>query len=88
MSDQSQSKPQSQSTTRRYDPNYRAPLRDILDSIRTGRHVEMTHIYDKDQRRRRVKVVQLADGLRLVDDMGISETGPATKDDRDGNTQQ
>jgi len=78
--------PQSQSTTRRHDPNFRAPLRDILESIGTGRHVEGTHVYDEDGNRRRVRVVQLVNGLGLVDDMGTSKKQPAAKDTSNDDT--
>ncbi|KAK5089362.1 hypothetical protein LTR70_007090 [Exophiala xenobiotica] len=82
MSNQSQP----QTPTRRHDPNFRAPLRDILDSIGTGRHVEGTHVYDEDGHRKRVRVVQLANGLGLVDDMSTSKKEPAAKDTSNDDT--
>lgn len=70
---------QSQSTIKPRDANFRAPLRKILDSVGTGRHVEGIHIYDKDDRRKRVRIVQFADGLGLVDDLGIPQKDPSAK---------
>lgn len=56
------------SNPRPQDPGFRAPLRDIVDSIGTGRHVDGIHMYDKDDRRIRQTVFQLPDGLGVFDD--------------------
>jgi len=81
---QPQSQAQPQLTARPQDPNFRAPLRDIVDSIWTGRHVEGMHVYDKDNHRRPVRVVNLPHGVGIVDDpyanrvnKHISEKGTA-----------
>ncbi|KAK5314654.1 hypothetical protein LTR70_007091 [Exophiala xenobiotica] len=55
------------------DTGFRAPLRDIVDSIGTGRHVEGIHLYDDDGVRSRRTVVQLPDGLRVEEEDTASE---------------
>lgn len=63
------------------DPGFRAPLRDIVDSIGTGRHIEGIHMYDKDDRRIRQTVFQLPDGLGVFDDDTASEASSGAHTD-------
>ena len=55
------------------------PSERSFESIGTYRHVDGIHIYDKDDRRKRVRVVQFAYGLGLVDDLGTPQKEASAK---------
>lgn len=53
-------------TTTAQDRNFRAPLRDILDSIGVGKHVPGTRIYTHAGDRSKKRPVQFGSGLGIV----------------------